>query len=485
METVDRVLEVLNTADAGTDLTPVVITCRDTFYKDLRDRETGVRDAVVVQVKALTGEQVADYITGRFLSGRASEEPPGWRQLRDQIRDGGNPPLLPTLQVPWLMTLVMAACTSGRATLESLAHQDPAHLRDFLLEEFIPATVTLHPKKVSRRQMGERQLSEKYRRADRYDPPQVRRWLTVLARHLGWQASNQMSLTDLQPNYLWLIAWADSKPVRAVHTMIAVPLGLLIGSLAAELTGGAPGVVITGVVMVVGAGFGLRAGLWKQHHGQIEIPPAPGWQRWRARAAAWLRKAPEPSRVNIPQALANPWWAALIAAAGVAAGIAGSIDGGVKVGLTEALAAALAVSVLTGLSYGTSHAVTPAEPLTNDLVFGLVLGGVAGIATGLPGGLTGGLAARLHLNAYLTVPGSALLAIAISLLAGVALGSRAWLRYTIAIAFLTSEDRLPRQCLKFLDWAANAGLLRVSGIAYQFRHDDLRTFLADPRQGPP
>jgi hypothetical protein len=42
--------------------------------------------------------------------------------------------------------------------------------------------------------------------------------------------------------------------------------------------------------MVVGAGFGLRAGLWKQQQpGQTDGQPVRGWQRWRARAAAWLR----------------------------------------------------------------------------------------------------------------------------------------------------------------------------------------------------
>ena len=138
------------------------------------------------------------------------------------------------------------------------------------------------------------------------------------------------------------------------------------------------------------------------------------------------------------------------------------------VGLTEALAAGLAACVLAGLSHGTAHAVTPAEALTNDLIFGLVLGSIVGIATGLPGGLTGGLASNLHLNALITVSGSALLAIAICILAGIGLGARAWLRYIIALAFLAPRDSVPCKYRRFLDWASIAGLLRVSGIAYQF-----------------
>ena len=123
-----------------------------------------------------------------------------------------------------------------------------------------------------------RKLSEKYRRAipaDRYDADTVKKWLTVLARHLRWQADNEMSPTDLQPDRLWLIAAAAHKPVRAVHTTIAVLLGVLVGSLAAELSGGLPGVVITCLTMALGAVFGLRAGLWKEPSpSQVNTPRA-------------------------------------------------------------------------------------------------------------------------------------------------------------------------------------------------------------------
>jgi NACHT domain-containing protein len=484
MATVELVLSALNTAYRGTDLPPVVITCRDHFYEDLHRSSLGVRNATVVKVKPLASEQVAAYIEHRFLADQAGRQRyPDWERLHDEIDLNNEPELLEVFQSPWLMTLATAVCASGIASLQDLENRDPEQLRDLLVGEFIPAAVILHPKNVGRRQMGERQLSEKYRRAraaDRQDPVRVRNWLGVLARHLSWQADHKMSPADLQPDRLWLIAAAARKPVRVVHTTIAVLLGLLVGSLAAEFTGGIPGVITTCLTMALGAGFGLRAGLWKEPSPSrlnmaltVTSPP------WWTRLTAWLRKPPAPSQVNIPQALTSPKWAGLIVAAGAAAAVAGTLDGGIKVGITEALAASLAACVLTGLSYGTSHAVTPNEPLTNDLTFGLVLGGVAGIATGLPGGLTGGLAARLHLNAHLTVPGSALLAIAISLMAGVALGSRMWLRYAIALAFLARQGILPGKCRNFLDWAATAGLLRISGIAYQFRHDDLRKHL-DP-----
>ena len=482
--TVDNVLSALNTADRGRNLAPVVITCRDEFYENLHRDGLGVRNATVIKIEPLTATQVSAYIQSRFLADASSRQRhPDWERLHEEIEQGRMPALVTAFEVPWLMTLAAAACDSGLASLQDLEVRDQTQLRNFLIDEFIPATVILHPKSVSRNQMGEPQLAEKYRSvapADRYDADTVKKWLTVLARHLRWQEGNKMSPTDMQPDRLWLIAAVDRKPVRAVHTTIAVVLGTLMGSLAAEFTGGPPGVIITCVITVLGAGFGLRAGLWTEAPPtHVKMPRILANQRL-AGLVAWFLKPPSPSRVNIARALTNPRWACLVAAIGVTAAVAGSLDGGVRVGITEAFAATLAACILTGLSYGTSHAITPEQPLTNDLIFGLALGGVAGIATGLPGGLTGGLAAGLHLNAHLTVPGSALLAITISLLAGVALGSRAWLRYTIALVFAAHEGKLPWRSLKFLDWAATAGLLRVSGIAYQFRHDDLRRHLDPP-----
>src|SRR6202042_3780535 len=98
---------------------------------------------------------------------------------------------------------------------------------------------------------------------------------------------------------LWLIADAAGKPVRAVHTAISVVLGILMGALAAEFTSGPPGLIITCLTMALGAGFGLRAGLWK------EIPSARGPTprtlavRPLASVTSWFMTAPSPSRVNI------------------------------------------------------------------------------------------------------------------------------------------------------------------------------------------
>jgi hypothetical protein len=44
----------------------------------------------------------------------------------------------------------------------------------------------------------------------------------------------------------------------------------------------------------------------------------------------------------------------------------------------------------------------------------------------------------------------------------------AWTRYALEVVVLAAQGRLPWRPGVFLDWACNAGLLRLSGVAYQF-----------------
>ena len=62
-------------------------------------------------------------------------------------------------------------------------------------------------------------------------------------------------------------------------------------------------------------------------------------------------------------------------------------------------------------------------------------------------------------------------------------GSIAWTRYHIAVVINWMRGRAPLRFGAFLEWAHDAGLLRVSGIAYQFRHRQLQEWLTLPVNG--
>jgi hypothetical protein len=53
-----------------------------------------------------------------------------------------------------------------------------------------------------------------------------------------------------------------------------------------------------------------------------------------------------------------------------------------------------------------------------------------------------------------------------------------WPRYWIATRILAHRRQLPPRPADFLDWAYTVGLLRLSGIATQFRHLELQDYLA-------
>jgi hypothetical protein len=95
----------------------------------------------------------------------------------------------------------------------------------------------------------------------------------------------------------------------------------------------------------------------------------------------------------------------------------------------------------------------------------VVVGALVGVVVGLVFGLTGGLTA------------------------GITVGfGRAVMRY---VAFLVCTRRwsrhpLPWRLGAFLHWCSQVGLMRIAGIAYQFRHRELQDYLArHPDPEPP
>jgi hypothetical protein len=71
--------------------------------------------------------------------------------------------------------------------------------------------------------------------------------------------------------------------------------------------------------------------------------------------------------------------------------------------------------------------------------------------------------------------------VAAGVAAGLAYGARAWTRYHVTVVVNAARKRGPLRFGAFLDWAHQAGL-RVSGVAYQFRHRQLQDLLTSPRE---
>jgi hypothetical protein len=462
-----RVLRRLNSsvgAWKGTEPIPVVVTCRTGDYRQLKAAAGGLLNSAVVAVQPLDRRLIREYLLARFDPALTLEsaDRAQWLEFAGRLDHYPESVLERCLTSPWYLSLAISACRAGETTVADLEiFHDIGELEQYLTELSISAAVRLYPEglrsvdSIARDGTPERMVENEAQ----YDSEDVRRWLTTLAEHLDWQAGNGMSPTNIELRALWRLAAKNNDHPRLVHASIGVIGGILAGILGGEVADGVAGVVIMSLTIALGAGFGLWAG---------------------------LRSNPRPSRVTLPRAdekrgRAVIFLTVLIA---VAAGFAGDLIGkSAAIGVSEGVSAGFATLVLAGFGDRRVKALSPSDALRTDLFFGLVAGIVYVAVGGLPGGLTGGLLSHLHLNKYLTVPGSVALALIIGLTAGISLASRCWLRYAISVTMEASRRRIPLRFARFMDWAYGAGLLRITGISYQFRHEKLKSSLTPQSQG--
>jgi hypothetical protein len=97
-----------------------------------------------------------------------------------------------------------------------------------------------------------------------------------------------------------------------------------------------------------------------------------------------------------------------------------------------------------------------------------------GFAIGPIGGLAVALALGLNSNTHIAALPFFVVAIMVGL---IFVANAPWSRYLFAVLFLARRGDLPRRPAAFLDWAYQAGLMRLSGIAVQFRHREFQTWL--------
>ena len=151
---------------------------------------------------------------------------------------------------------------------------------------------------------------------------------------------------------------------------------------------------------------------------------------------------------------------------------------GLAAGLPTGLTPGLLAGLLTGLVFGTAdnspQATKPQEVIRADGSYGLVVGLAAGLVAGFAAALTAGL--------VFGFASAVVVGLVVGLVAGLAFGAKSWTRYHVAVVIIVARQRGPLRFAAFLDWAHKAGLLRVSGTAYQFRHRQLQDWLtAAPR----
>jgi hypothetical protein len=440
---------------------PLVLTCRTNAYVDLPDPgntpelNRRLANAVVVKMEQLTESQILN-----CLSRQNQSEGSQIRSLIRLLLDGSHDLLAEALANPLTLALAIRAARSNNLdTGELTALNSMSEIHEYFIGEYLRSTAELYPKDYGKSSILAREelLAKKRDQKEYYPTLDVHRWLYYIAKYMTpEQARGAHSVghePELEPRDLWEVVASHERPVRRTHILVAVVGALAVGTFGAEVTDGAAGAAAWLVATVLALAFALRVG---------------------------LPQKPKMSRVDFRQlshGKAAFYLLPIIAITGLLAGsLAFHISHQMSVGVTEGLAATALAVLLAGRSRGLARAVEPLDGLGNDLRFGIVVGIIGGIAIGFPGGLTGGLWSNLHLTGVLSKPGSEILAFLIAIPCGVVLGSGGWLRLQIAAA-LSRGQLISRRPISFLRWAEATGLLRGAGIAYQFRHNDLRTWL--------
>jgi len=436
---------------SGRNLAPIVVTCRS---GEDQARLPVLNKATYVTVMPLNADEAAQYLREHLPDGadqrwaevlRALEAPPGNATPGDAASSSAAPGdvdasdasgghLPPEkLATPWQLTLALTAFRDDGDPSRLLDTPPRPHtarsLDNHLLRQYIASAATLHS-------------------ASRYDPGDVQRWLTAIAEGLARQANQGRPATDIRLDQWWVASAAGTARSlhRAPFWFFAATWFLIF------LNAGSPEMLSVVIGLCVMA---RRAG------------GPPQAQRLRLRGLATARGIVLMMLgFTVFLLLAVAGWhqtgqAGLVAPvmAALALGIAGATaDTSPRAtGPRELITADGRYALACGLAWGGStvvvgsmvvfHATGPGRQIAPEIMLWAALAITAGLALPLSGGLTG-----VH--------------------------SCAWARYRAALVADAAHGRSPLRFGRFLDWAHDAGLLRASGVAYQFRHRQLQDWLA-------
>jgi hypothetical protein len=402
------------------------------------------------------------------------DDPARWREVLAEFEQHPGGVLALSLSTPWRLTLAVTVYEQRNEkgvylrnprTLLGTALKTPDAIAEYLLALLIPAATASHPSP----------------EGTTYTQEQVRAWLTVLARYLDDNASTgrgidgrTLSGSDIVLHELWPLAGPRRPRAVAIGIMVAIWLTGTAAMLTPASIGLAP-------PQLVGAGLGTLTVAW-------------------ATFTAWRTTWPQPTRIDLRRLRTLTVWRSLTAylAAGSAIGLAYGLAGGLRAAIASRavpgpvmgghllridLVIGFAIGLAGGLALGfarlavptTAGPVDPRDIVRTDLAGGLAFGLVGGLAVGLAAGAAVGLAFGLTAG----LAGGLAFGLVGGLAAGLVIGL-AGLRY-VALLLCTrrwSRQPLPWRLGRFLHWCYGAGLIRIAGIGYQFRHRELQDYLA-------
>jgi hypothetical protein len=426
----------INDYIARTPDSHIVVVCRSgsNYYERLA---RGVRDADEITVQNLKPRQIIDYIQTQCPNELSRHT---WQPVFDALAGRNSRLILSVLDTPWRLTAAVTFALTGGdpATLlpapaETTArnwHSDYSRrISQLLMETFVAARISIHSKS--------------------------RRSIVLTVTQLRIVANLLMKMENAGDGgkeiilHQWWKAFGIGKIVGFQLFEVAVLLQLPFGLLSFlhlhyrdEKDFSTTIAILVNFVTIV-----LFSSYYAAHRkGPVTLR---------------IRSLRSPDRVRL--ATLGMVYSAIF---GVLAAIAAGPFYGIGYGITNA-----AMFILITASYGLdpANATRPTATLVNDRNFAIIIG-VA----------IGGYATLYYIPIYGLV--IALMFASMCVLGSVL--SSSYTRYLITV-FFGGFRGLPLRFASFLSWCHSAGILRASGIGYQFRHQELLDYLTCPERPLP
>ncbi|SDK19763.1 NACHT domain-containing protein [Actinopolyspora mzabensis] len=400
---------------AGPDRWGAVLTCRSSRYQQLANgigAGGSLQDATVVTMQPLNVDQVIAWLAHRFP---APGGPDGiqqrWQPVVDALRADPAGPLAACLALPLRLYLAVTDYQGPHTSPQELTGLGRDDLDNYLFSQLIPAITAHHAR-------GD---------GSHYDPDDVARWLHILADHLAYMRQQKHSGIDLHLHEIWRTT-SDLRQLSGWRGFFT-------------------SLVYRGMSIV-----------WSHPSPSHSVKRL---NLYALRDSVGRRRAVGKFGFGVAFALVS----------GVMLGFLVGMQHGHIVGLGSGIIFSVSLFPL-GLAFGfidsfsdTQQAVScPSasvrQALARDLAQVIVITFAAMFACGFLSGITG--------EFYFGVVSG--------FMGGLVIGFRntPWPHYARALFGLSRAGRLPVRPAQFLDWAHSAGLVRLAGIAVQFRHRDLQ-----------
>lgn len=468
----------INAYLAGSAPSPVVVTCRLHRYEQLIHVNSTPAPATEVTIEPLDAGQIGDYLRMQLRNDHDAE---AWRSVLMEL-DGPQAELLArALGSPWRLTLAVTICRDGASPRDLLdaagvgpeaarsaagSNTDPSdQVLAMLLARFTSAAVRLHPD------------------AHYANAAEVEDWLAALSRHLEWQADQDQSRTDIRIHELWKVTH-DSRP-RVWHAVLTLTCSLIVGGLVGTITNGAP------------ADWGQRVKLWITNFRDLSLHNLISGFSVIASIGLLVLilisalSEPRPAELDARVlqdrvAMGRRFRESLpliCAFAGIT--VLGYLAMRQVLETRPVFLAAYVILIflfVTGAFVFTNeepHSGRPIDALRNSTGAAFVTISIFGFLFAVGLAVTGQAFADSQTSLITRIGMSTAAGFGGALVAAMSLmvGGPLVVRYAIGVTIARRRGDLPARPAQFLDWASRAGIMRISGVAYQFRHQQLQAWL--------